>query len=164
MTLTPSQVINNIKRSFNAYLAAGLTGSTINFDGNSFNTSGLDSWYSVRYLEIASDPAGMGDVIGTDGSTGNIHSVKAEVGAWHRDDPQGVSSGDMIDKIVDLLEESQVTFYDWSDPEDPVESGELALYAGSGSFIPFGSDMNLRDANVRGFLIEVELKIVAEEQ
>ena len=87
MSLDPSQLINNIKRSFNHYLETDLTPATVNFVQDPFDTSEMTSWYAVRYVGYSSEPTGMGDLIDEDVDTeGRFHVLVSEVSAWRRGD------------------------------------------------------------------------------
>ncbi len=64
MALDASQLINNMKRSFNVYIGNGLDPAVVNFDEDPFDTGGLTAWYSVRYTGFSTEPAGMGENLG----------------------------------------------------------------------------------------------------
>lgn len=167
MTLNPSQIINNMERSFNVYLQSALTEENINFNEDPYETAELESWYAVRYSDYSSESTGMGDLIeeGTD-VEGRFHALKCEVSAWRRDDPQRTELGAMVDQVMSLCEVESVTFYDFADPENPVSIGTLRLKPGRGNFSPSwsggrsGGRTHL-EANMVGFMLEVELIAVA---
>jgi len=172
MSLDPTQITNNMKRSFNAYLAGEVAPSTVNYDEDPFDTSGLTSWYAVRYQGYSSEPTGMGDLIEEHVATkGRYHALKSEVSGWVRDDPQRSSLGEMVDKLVSLAEEPSITFYDFADIENPVQIGKIYLRPAGGSFSPTwggGGNVSKSSAEVHaegrmvGFVLEVELVAIAE--
>ena len=175
MALDPSQVVNNMKKSFNAYIAGGVTPVNVNFDEDPFGASGLDEWYAIRHRGLSSEPVGMGDLIEEDSlQQGRFHVLKCEVSAWHRDDPQRAGLGDMADTLVSLCEAARVTLYDFADPDEPVNIGTMKMRSGNGSFTPVygggkasglvsGSDSEMyAEGRIAGYVMEVELVAVAE--
>jgi hypothetical protein len=171
MPLDPSQLINNIKKSFNVHVVAVIDGATINFDDDSFNTTGLESWYSIRYSDLNSSSPGMGDIIDSDGSRGLAHSLKGEIGAWIRGDPQHVGLGAMIDNIVSICEQGSFDFLDFTDPENPEEIGIIKIKPGRGSFVPSrvranaiggGNEEPRDEGDINGFKLEFELSVISE--
>lgn len=172
MPLDATQILNNLKRSFNAYLATALEGSSINFDEDPFETAGLESWYAVRYTGLRSESSGMGELIEEDESTeGRFHALNCEVSVWSRDDPQRATLGDMVDKLIVLVEEASISLYDYSDPENPVECGKIYIHPQTGSFTPkwAGGGPVLKSSSdkhaqggITGFVLEIELITLAE--
>ncbi len=172
MSLDPTRIINNMKRSFSAYLAGEVAPSTVNYDEDPFDTSGLTSWYAVRYRGCSTEPTGMGDLIEEHVATkGRYHVLNAEVSGWARDDSQRLHLGEMADKIVSLAEEPSITFYDYSDIENPVQIGKIYLRPAGGSFSPVwggGGDVSKSNGEVHaegrmvGFVLEVKLVAIAE--
>jgi hypothetical protein len=174
MTLDPSQIINNMKRSFNVYVGNTLGEAEVNYDEDPFDTAGLASWYSVRYAGYSSESSGMGDLIDENSATkGRYHVLKCELSAWSRDDPQRAELGSMVDAIVALCEAPSVTFYDFADPENPVSIGKIYLRPGRGTFTPpwggkeRGSVLKSSgdvhsDARMVGFVMELDLVGIAE--
>jgi hypothetical protein len=172
MALDPTQVVNNVKRSFNAYVSAGLGPATINFDQDPFEADGLESWYSVRYTSYSTEPSGMGEMIEDDESTkGRFHVVGCEVSAWRRDDPQRAELGGMADELIALCEEPSITLYDYADPENPQECGKVYLRPRLGTFTPIWSgakpiwkaDSERHErGRIVGFVLELELITLAE--
>jgi hypothetical protein len=168
MTLNASQIINNMERSFNVYLEDALGEENINFNEDPYETGGLESWYAVRYSGYASESTGMGDLIDEDTDVkGRFHSLKCEVSAWRRDDPQRTELGAMVDELLSLCEAESVEFYDFADPEDPQLIGTMKVRPGRGSFTPSwgggksGSGTHI-EANMVGFVLEVELIAIAQ--
>ncbi|MFH1676415.1 MAG: hypothetical protein ABIC40_05250 [bacterium] len=167
-----TQILNNIKKSFNAWLAEELEGETINFDGDPFRTDDLEAWYAVRYAGYSSESTGMDDIIAETGTQKGMYRIlDAEVSAWCRDDKQRASLGEMTDKLMELCEEVSITLYDFEDPENPEETGLIYLRAKKGVFSPrwSGGSRVLKtdsDAHERmrvvGFVLEVELRVLAE--
>ena len=167
-----TEILNNIKKSFNAWLAGELEGETINFDKDPFRTDGLESWYAVRYSGYSSESTGMSDLISESGTQKGIYRIlDAEVSAWSRDDEQRATLGEMADKIMELCEEASITLYDFEDPENPVEAGSIYLSAKKGVFSPKwsgGSGVWKTDSDahermrVVGFVLEVEMRVLAE--
>ena len=172
MTLNSTQVLNNLKKTFNAYVAAQLSGSTVNFDDDTFDTAGLDDWYAVRYTGQASESSGMGESIEAETSTeGRFHVVGCELSAWHRADPQRTSLGDMADKLVVITEAGSISLYDYADPENPVECGTLYFRPLKGTFTPKwggggrvtkSSSDSHTELDLVGFIVEMELITLAE--
>lgn len=171
MALDPSQLINNMKRSFNAHVENALTGATVNFDEDPFDTDGLDTWYAVRYAGYSSEPVGMGEVVDDSGTEGRLHVLGCEISAWSRSDSQRYDLGAMIDEIVNISEIGMITFYNFADPEDPVDIGKIRLKAGKGSMTPGwkGSEnvwKSARDVHAEkrlvGYVLEMELAVIAE--
>ncbi len=173
MYLNPSQIINNIKRSFNAYLESVLAHTTINFDEDPFETGELTSWYAVRYVGYSSESSGMGDLIDEDtNAEGRFHVLKCELSAWCRDDSQRVSLGEMIDNLVAISEAPSVALYNYADPENPVEIGTIQLkpsrgvstppWSGSaGGVLKSSGDIHAEGRMV-GFVLEMNLTVLAE--
>ena len=168
MTLNASQIINNMERSFNVYLEDALGEENINFNEDPYETGGLESWYAIRYSGYSSESTGMGDLIDEDTDVeGRFHTLNCEVSAWRRDDPQRTELGAMVDELMSLCEAVSITFYDFADPENPVSIGKIRIEPGRGSFTPSwgggksGGETHL-EANIVGFLLEVELIVVAQ--
>ena len=137
MSLDPSQILNNMKRSFNVYLENGLSPTPVNYDEDPFDTSDLTSWVAVRYGGYSTEPTGMGDLIDEGTSErGRFHILKCEVSAWRREDPQRAGLGGLIDELVALCEAPSVPFHDYADPENPVDIGTIRLKPVRGSFTP----------------------------
>jgi hypothetical protein len=172
MTLNPSQIINNIKRSFNNYISTAVAPATVNFDQDPFDTASLSSWYAIRYSGISTEPTGMGDLIDESGTgRGRIHVVDCELSAWSGNDPQRASLGSMIDILIAACEAPSITLYDFSDPDNPDECGALALHPTHGTLTPtWGSGRAVwktsRDAQIGagvvGFVLELKLTTIAE--
>ena len=172
MSLNPSQVVNNIKRSFNAYIADAVAPADVNFDQDPFDTESISSWYAVRYTGYSPEPTGMGDLIEDSSETrGKIHAVKCEVSAWCKNDSQRGALGSMADILMSSCEAASITLYDYADPEDPVASGTIGLYPSRGTFTPVwggagsvwktSSDAQ-SGAGIVGFVMELELKTITE--
>jgi hypothetical protein len=176
MSLDPSQIINNIKRSFNALLSTELSGSTINFDQDPFDTSDLGSWYSVRYSGYSTESTGMSELIDEDTEKqGRYHVLRTEISAWTRDDQQRVVLGGMVDKLVVVSETVTVPLYSYAVPESPVEIGSMLIRPGKGSFTPTwgggrssggavwkSSGDEHAEGRITGYVIDVEIVVVAE--
>ncbi len=172
MSLDPSQIVGNMQKSFNVYLEDGLTGETVNFNEDPFDTGGLESWYAVRYVGYSTESTGMGDLIEEDTSQeGRLHVLECEVSAWCRDDPQRAELGEMVDKVMALCEVAAVTFYDFADPRNPVEIGDMWLRPQRGTFSPVwggggpvwkSSGDEHAEAGVVGFVLEMNLVAIAE--
>ena len=172
MALDATQVVSNVKRSFNRHIADSVEPASVNFDEDPFDTDDLTSWFSVRYTGYRSEPAGMGDSIDeqTD-AKGRIHRIGVEVGAWCRDDPQRLVLGDMADKILSACSQAAIALYDFTDPENPVEIGTLYLQSKEGKFTPTwssggvirksSSDAHLQ-ARMVGYVLELDLVTIAE--
>jgi len=173
MPLNPSQIINNLKKSFNGFLATELSGENINFDQDPFETGGLTSWFSVRYMFYRSEPVGVGDYIDDDTDTkGRFHILKCELSAWSRDDEQRVDLGDMADMVMEIAEAESITLYDYDDPEDPESVGKIKIQPGDGNFSPVwggasggvlksSGDMHA-DLRLKGYVQEITLSTIAE--
>ena len=169
MPPNPSQIVNNMKRSFNKYISAIIVSGNINFDQDPFDTDNLDDWYSIRYKEHDSSGTGMGNLIeAATEKKGFRHRLACEIGAWRRDDPQRTGLGDMIDKLVSLSEAGSVNLYDFTDPENPVQSGTMYISPSKGKFLPKwdGGNKTIRDEYVRqnivGFILDIDLLVVAK--
>ncbi|MCK4721069.1 hypothetical protein KAU08_10435 [bacterium] len=172
MALNASQIINNLKRSFNVYLETSLPGATVNFDEDPFETDGLDAWYAVRYSGYSSEPVGMGEFIDDTGTKGRLHRLGCEVSAWSCGDSQRENLGDMIDLIMDCCEAGLVPFDDFADPQDPVNIGDMRIIVGVGSMTPLwggskgpvlksSSDIHA-GKRLAGFVLEIELEVISE--
>lgn len=172
MTLNASQILNNLKRSFNAFVATQLEAAEVNFDDDSFETSGTDAWYAIRYTDLRSESTGMGDLIDPDNpDQGRFHIAACEISAWHREDPQRVSLGGMVDKLIVISETESFQLFDYSDPENPVEAGTVYIRAKKGAFTPrwggggpvlkTSSDAHAAGEMV-GFVVELDLITLAE--
>ncbi len=176
MPLDASQVINNIKRSYNSFVASKVGEANVNYDDSSFDTSEMVSWYSIRYAGYSSEPTGMGDFIEENtNQEGRLHILQVELGAWCRNDPQRIALGDMIDIMIDLSETSSVTFYDYSDLEIPSSDGTFKQRpkvggltpswggrGGSGSKVPKSDGHTHTGSDMVGFVMLCELRLVAE--
>ena len=171
MALDASQIINNMKKSFNTYIESSMSGATINFDEDPFDTDGLESWYAVRYTGFSSEPVGMGEVVDGNGANGRLHILNGEVSAWSCNDSQRAILGGMIDAIVALMEAGMITFYDYADPEDPVEIGKMRVKPGKGAMTPgfrggkyvWKSSRDIHaEKRMSGYVLEVELTVIAE--
>jgi hypothetical protein len=174
MTLNPTQEVNNIKRSFNRYIADAVSPATVNYDQDPFQTTDLDSWYSIRYTGQTTEPTGMGDLIGEeDESKGRFRVVNCELSAWCRNDPQRAALGPMADMIVVLCEAASITLYDFADPENPMACGTIYLRPLRGKFAPVwggggpmqkGSSDLYTELRLAGFVLEVDLLTISEAQ
>ena len=160
MSLNASQLINNLKKSFNRYVANELSGDTVNYDLDPFDTTGLSSWYSVRYTEFQTEPQGR------------IHVVGAELSAWCRHDEQRAELGDMLDKVMAIAETASITLYDFADPENPVSIGKVMIKTAGGAFTPVWSgsmggvlkssgDIHA-DHRLKGYVQKITLTTIAE--
>jgi len=172
MTLDASQMVNNMKRSFNKYMAEGLAPAVVNFDEGDFDASGLAIWYTIRYRKLRSESAGMGDLIEEDSlQQGRLHILGCGISAWSRNDLQKYGLGGMADKVIALAEAVSVTLYDFDDPEIPVDIGEMKIRPGDGVFTPVGggeapvssSESEVySEEGIAGFVFELELVTVAK--
>jgi hypothetical protein len=172
--MNPTQVINNIKRSFNAYAEEALAPSNaaVNFDLDPFDTSGLTEWFAIRYTGCSSESSGMGDLVTEDSEVkGRIHRVSCEISAWRRADPQRSGLGDMADMLISLCEIPSITLYDYTDPENPVECGTMSIQPRKGRFTPswsggapvYKSSSDLySDLETAGFILEFDLITITE--
>jgi len=173
MSLNASQLINNLKKSFNRYVANELSGDTVNYDLDPFDTTGLSSWYSVRYTEFQTEPVGIGDFIDVETNRqGRIHVVGAELSAWCRHDEQRAELGDMLDKVMAIAETASITLYDFADPENPVSIGKVMIKTAGGAFTPVWSgsmggvlkssgDIHA-DHRLKGYVQKITLTTIAE--
>lgn len=171
MALDASQIINNMKKSFNVYVENSMPGATVNFDEDPFDTDGLESWFAVRYTGYSSESVGMGEIVDSNGTTGRLHLLNGEISAWTNDDIQRANLGGMIDEIVSHVETGMISFYDFSDPEEPVLIGKMRMKAGKGAMTPGWSgnryvwksarDVHL-EKRIAGYILEVELAVIAE--
>jgi hypothetical protein len=171
MALDASQIINNMKKSFNTYIENSMSGATINFDEDPFDTDGLESWYAVRYTGFSSEPVGMGEVADGNGAKGRLHVLNGEVSAWSCNDSQRANLGGMIDVIVALMEAGMITYNDYDNPEDPEEIGKMRVKAGKGAMTPgfrggkyvWKSARDIHaEKRMSGYVLEVELAVIAE--
>jgi hypothetical protein len=171
MAPNASQIINNMKRSFNAHLGTALEETAINFDQDTFDTVGLDSWYAIRYTGYSSEPTGMGDIIDSSGSVGRFHVLQCELSGWAREDSQRLTLGGVVDGIIAICETASIPLYDFSDPDDPDEIGDMRLVPSDGKFSPsWGSAGGLgkssadlqSDMRIVGFTMEFRLTAEAE--
>ncbi len=165
-----------MKRSFNAFLSTELSGSTVNFDQDPYDTSGLDSWYSVRYSGYSTESTGMSELIDEDTEKkGRYHVLRTELSAWTRDDLQRAVLGGMVDKLVVIGETVTVLLYSYADPESPVEIGSMLIRPGKGTFTPIwgggrssegtvwkSSGDAHAEGRITGYVIDVEIVVVAE--
>ena len=170
--MNSTQLINNIKRSFNSYASDALSPAAVNFDIDPFDTSGLTEWYAIRYTGYLSESSGMGDLVDEDSEDkGRVHRVSCEISAWRRADPQRSGLGDMADKLISLCEIPSISIYDYTDPEDPVECGTMSVqprkgrftpsWSGGGPVLKSASDLYL-DLETAGFILEFELITITE--
>ena len=137
MALTTSQKLNEIKRSFNKYLDDNLTNVSIDFDDADFTPPEDAAFLVVRYRGSYFENCGVGGVVS--GDQGNLrgrwHRINVSLGVYKRDDPQKTDAGDLHDKVSDLLKVGDIPLYDFTDPQNPVESGRIyldTLTAGAG--------------------------------
>jgi hypothetical protein len=172
MTLNASQIVNNIKRSFNRYVGNTVSPAAVNYDEDPFDISGLSAWFAVRYTGYSSEPTGMGDEVEENTeAVGRFRLVNCEVSAWHRDDPQRTALGAMADILVAMCETPSIVLYDYTNPQNPVECGTVYVRPIIGRFTPTwggggpvrktSSDMHA-EAGLVGFVLELELKTIAE--
>jgi hypothetical protein len=171
MALDASQIINNMKKSFNTYIENSMSGATINFDEDPFETDGLESWYAVRYTGFSSEPVAMGEIVDENGTKGRLHRLNSEVSAWSSNDSQRANLGGMIDAVVALMEAGMIAFYDYDDPEDPDEIGKMRVKSGKAAMTPGWSGnkyvwKSARDIHaekrIAGYVLEVEIQVIAE--
>lgn len=168
MTSNATQVLNNIKRSFNKFLGKTLEGSTVNFDEDTFVTEGLDSWYVVRYGGCISNGTGMGNLVEESAlDRGFYHTINAEIAAYHSNDPQKYDLGAMVDELLLLAETPSIPLYDFTDLEDPDESGTIYISPGKGTFAPAwsgggknGSAEEYRRREIVGFILDIRLSVL----
>lgn len=169
----PTRIVNNLKRSFNRHLENAVKPSKVNYDDESFDTSALLSWYSIRYMELETESPGMGDLIDeSKGTRGRIHRLNLEMGAWTRNDPQRIELGLMVDRILSICGARSIPMYDFADPENPEECGTILIIPRKGLFSPAwtGGGGILRTSSnahaasgITGFVMKIELKTLAEE-
>jgi len=169
MSLNSSQVVNNMKRSFNRYIGEKLGDAAVNYDVGSFNTERLTEWYAVRYTNFCSESVGMGDSIDEGGTRGRFHVLECELSAWCRGDRAAL--GEMADMLTSSCEIPSIPLYDFADPENPVACGKIYLRLKDGKFVPSwgphsqvlksSSDIYLR-AGIVGFILNIELITIAE--
>lgn len=162
----PSRVINNLKRSFNKFVAEKAPGETVNFGDDSFVTDGMSSWYAIRYGNHGTRNTGMGNLIDESSPLkGFIHYVELELSAWHRDDKQKTSLGDMVDILMEIAEANSITLYDFADVENPLAIGKAYLKPEHGKFIPSSGstgDEVLYEKEVAGFVLTMEIRMISE--
>jgi hypothetical protein len=170
MTLTQTRLIDTVKKSFNQYIDSATGSEPVNFDDEAFDTDGLDSWYAIRYAGMKTESPGMGGIVGESTTKhGLINVVNVEIGAWTKDDPQKIELGPMIDTILSNCEVPSITLYDYTDPEHPVSVGKAYLRPKSRKFAPsLGGHMKTRSSdtlaqsNLTGFVMELDLLVIAE--
>lgn len=166
--MKPSAVINNLKLSFNKFLSDKLGQAVINFDQDDFSSDIAPSWYAVRYGEFEILDSGMGNRINpANQSQAFIHRLDAEIGCYAISDTQKKTVGDMADKIVEIAESDTAPFFDYSNPETPVESGVFYIVPGHGKFL---NEKNYRDGEkyseheISGFILNIKLEKLAEAE
>jgi hypothetical protein len=137
MSISASQKINEIKRSFHKYLADNLDGVSIDFDYADFTPTDDSAFLVVRYRRSNFESCGIGGVVS--GDQGNLrgrwHRLEAFLAVYKRDDPQKADAGDLFADVSDLLKAGDIPLYDFTDPQDPIEKGKIyfdPLPAGSG--------------------------------
>ena len=134
MPLTTSQKFNEIKRSLHKHLEDNLPGIEINFDDEKFTPAGNDPFLVIRYPGSHHEPSGIGDVITGDqaGLRGRWHRVDCSLTIYSREDSQKASAGDLFDTVSDLLKAGDITLYDFTDPENPINIGKIYIDQGAG--------------------------------
>jgi hypothetical protein len=129
MPLTTSQKINETKRSFHKYLADNLTGVAIDYDDANFVPPTDSAFVVIRYRSVSRESCGIGGVLTGDSPslTGYWRHIEAHISIYKRDDPQKADIGTLYDTIESLLEVSDITLYDFTDPENPASAGKIYL-------------------------------------
>ncbi len=129
MPLTTSQKINELKRSFHKYIADNLTGVSIDFDDAAYTPPADESFLVIRYHRIEYDECGIGGVITGDEQNvrGRWRRIFASLAVYKRNDPQKADAGNLYDSVAALLTTTTIPLYDFSNPENPVESGMIYL-------------------------------------
>jgi hypothetical protein len=156
MTLTTSQKINEIKRSFHKYLADSLSGVQIDFDDKNFTPPDDEAFLVIRYTRSERETSGIGGVVTGDSPNirGNWHRIEVNLSIYKRDDAQKADIGELHDDVADLLKVGDIPLYDFTDPENPQEAGKIyidPLPAGSG---PSPVEGRLTDHFMKRELIE----------
>ena len=137
MTLTTSQKINEIKRSFNKYIDDSLVDVAVDFDDANFTPPADEAFVVIRYRRSFHENCGIGGVVSGDHDNlrGRWNRVDVSIAVYKRDDPQKADVGDLHDVISDLLKAGDIPLYDFTDPENPFEDGRIyfdPLPAGAG--------------------------------
>ena len=129
MTLTTSQKINEIKKSFFKYLADNLTGTSIDFDDSDFSPPDDSAFLVIRFLNSRRENCGIGRVVTGDSPNlqGCWHHIEANLSIYKRHDPQKADTGMLYSTVSDLLKAGDIPLYDFTDAENPVEAGRIYL-------------------------------------
>jgi hypothetical protein len=129
MTLTTSQKLNEIKRSFFKYLADNLPAIQIDFDDADFSPPDDSPFLAIRFLRSSREPCGIGGIVTGDSPNlrGCRHKIQANLSIYKRHDPQKADVGGLYSTVAALLNAGDIPLYNFTDPEHPVESGKIFL-------------------------------------
>ena len=163
MTLTTSQKLNEIKRSFHKYLADNLSGVQIDFDDEDFSPPDDTAYLVIRYTRSHRESCGIGGVVSGDSPNlrGNWHHIEVNLSIYKRDDSQKAAAGQLHDDVADLLKTGDITLYDFTDPENPQAAGKIYLEplpAGTG---PSPTEGRLHDNKMKRELADADFAWVS---